>query len=219
MSGSGRASLGANSEGESDNTYASQIRGGGVRLSRGKGISGGVRREVGRIEEREAARTRSPAAKSSGERGETSRPRAQQRTAGGKGPPSGGKRLGHNINGRSDYWASQRDPEPGSLEGAQDQEEAEDEADLDDGATEQVAGKEDGEVWNAMDIGHHLSIQTTVLESILIELGGDKETTAEDLARTPLDLLNTAVRRVKPMGKEIPPYIDREGPALARNSQ
>ena len=57
-----------------------------------------------------------------------------------------------------------------------------------------------------MDIGHHMSIQTAVLESILIELGGDKETSAEDLARTPLDLLNTAVRRVRPMGKEIPLY-------------
>ena len=41
--------------------------------------------------------------------------------------------------------------------------------------------KNDGETWTAMDIGHHLSIQTAVLEAILIELGSDKDSSAEHI--------------------------------------
>ena len=45
---------------------------------------------------------------------------------------------------------------------------------MDDGATDQVIDKDDGEVWNAMDVGHHLAIQSAVLEATLVDLGGSK---------------------------------------------
>ena len=44
-----------------------------------------------------------------------------------------------------------------------------------------MIGKNDGETWNAMDIGHHLSIQTAVLEAILIDMGSDKGSSAEHI--------------------------------------
>ena len=68
------------------------------------------------------------------------------------------KVLGHNINGKSNYWATHHDPDPGDLDDGEEWEEGGEEV-LDDGATEQVIGKNDGETWNAMDIGHHLSHQ------------------------------------------------------------
>ena len=206
MSGSGRAELGAASEQESEHSYAGQIRAIGVRLAIGKGISTGrVHREVRRIEEQHGER-RSGRASQKGEGKGKARERevdnAPRRREERVEQPSGSG-GGHRINGRSDYWATHEDHE----EEQEDAFEGLDGDPLSDGATEQVAEKNDGEMWSAMDIGHHLAIQSAVLEAILVDLGGSKESSMQDLADTPKDLLDASARRVKPNGREIPSML------------